>query len=185
MSAGPSFFDTEFWIEEAWKYAIQQNTQLGTLGISNANLLTNPTINDEVPFPHVEVECVAVYPASKVLSDKHEICEVEITVRTSKGIDEDSTTETSVQRQSLGKICGAIRQVLCYDDIDTLTSWLTTGGNNRAPDSRYRPFPLVIITNARYQPERMSSVDVSTIDYHARKFTVSTAVVADPEAGDP
>jgi hypothetical protein len=179
-------FDTEFWIEEAWKYAIQQNTQLGALGISSANLLTNPTIDDEVPFPHVEVECVAVYPASSVLSDKEEICEVEITVRTSKGIDEDDPDSlTSIQRQLLGKICGAIRQVLCYDDDDQLKSWLRTGGNNRAPDSRYRPLPLVIITNTRYQPERMSSIDISTIDYHARRFTVTTAVVADSEIGDP
>jgi hypothetical protein len=183
-------FDTEFWIEEAWKYAIQQNTQLGALGISSANLLTNPTIDDEVPFPHVEVECVAVYPASSVLSDKEEICEVEITVRTSKGIDaEDPDSLTSIQRQLLGKICGAIRQVLCYNDDAALKSWLRTGGNNRAPDSRYRPLPLVIITviitNSRYQPENITCVDVSTAHYHARRFTVTTAVVADSEIGDP
>lgn len=182
-----TFFDTEFWIERAWIHALKQNTQMASLGIADADYLSNPTINDELPFPHVEVECVAVYPASSNLRDKTEICEVEITVRTSKGVDaDDSAKYSSTQRHLLGEICGAVRQVLLYDNDTTLKSWLSYGGNYRSTEGYLDfYFPLVIITNSRYQPENITCVDVSTPHYHARRFTVTTAVVADSEIGDP
>ena len=181
-----SFFDTELWIEQAWIYALAQNTQMASLGITEDDYLSNPTINDELPFPHVEVECVAVYPASSNLRDMAEICEVEITVRTSKGVDaDDSAKYSSTQRHLLGEICGAVRQVLLYDDDSTLVSWLTTGGNSRSHNPSYTNLPLVIITNSRYQRENITCIDVSTAHYHARRFTVTTAVVADSEIGDP
>lgn len=181
-----TYFDTELWIEQAWIYALAQNTQMSSLGITDTDYLSNPTINDELPFPHVEVECVAVYPASSNLRDMAEICEVEITVRTSKGVDaDDSAKYSSTQRHLLGEICGAVRQVLLYDDDTTLVSWLTTGGNSRSHNPSYTNLPLVIITNSRYQRENITCFDVSTPHYHARRFTVTTAVVADSEIGDP
>jgi len=181
-----SFFDTENWIEQAWIYALRQNSQMSILGITEDHYFSNLTINDELPFPHVEVECVAVYPATAKLQDKSEMCEVEITVRTSKGIDaDDSAKYSSAQRELLGEICGAVRQVLLYDDNDMLVSWMTFGGNDRSHNPRYPNFRLLIITNSRYKPENITCIDVSTAHYHARRFTVTTAVVADSEIGDP
>jgi hypothetical protein len=181
-----TFFDTEFWIEKAWIYALKQNTQMASLGITDTDYLSNPTISDELPFPHVEVECVAVSPASANLQDKTEICEVEITVRTSKGIDaDDSAKYSSTQRHLLGEICGAVRQVVLYDDDTTLRYWLTIGGNNRSHNPKYTNLPLIIITNTRYQPENITCVDVSTAHYHARRFTVTTAGRSEYDLIDP
>jgi hypothetical protein len=168
------YWDTEEWVESGFEYALSQNTQLASLGIDS--FVRNPTINDELEFPHVQVECVAVYPASSTLTDKTEICEVEITARTSQGVDEDDPDNvTSVERQLLHKIAGAIRAVL-YAPASDLSPWITTGGNARYLDA----FPIIQISNVRYQAERMDSTDISDKHYHSRIFTISLSVEPDP-----
>jgi len=167
-------WDTEEWVESGFEYALSQNTQLAALGISS--FVRNPTIDDELDFPHVQVECVSVFPASLTLTDKAEICEVEITARTSQGVDSDDPDNvTSVQRQLLHKIAGAIRAVI-YAPASDLSSWITSGGNARYVDA----FPILQISNVRYQSDRMDSTDISDKYYHSRIFTISLSVEPDP-----
>lgn len=168
-------WDTEEWSEAAWIYALNQNTQISTLGITTYT--RNPTITDELPYPHIQVECVSVYPASKILQDKTEIAEVEITVRTSKATDLiDSGSFFRTQRKLLFQLCGAIRAVI-YADYDDLKSWLETGGDARYMDA----LNIVNVSNPRYQAERINCVDNSTQDYHIRTFTVSISVEPHPD----
>lgn len=168
-------WDTEEWVESGFEYALAQNTQMASLGITS--FLRNPTISDELDFPHVQVECVSVFPASSKLNDKTEICEVEITARTSQGIDsDDPDNATSVQRQLLNKICGAIRTVL-HAPADDLEGWIEYGGSTRYFDS----LEILKVSNVRYQVERMNSVDLSSGYYHERMFTISLSVEPNPD----
>lgn len=176
MPTSPTYWDTEEWIESAWEYALSQNTALSALGITT--FFRNPTISDELSFPHVQVECIAVYPASRKADERYDICEVEITVRASQGIDaDDPDNASSVQRQLLGKICGAVRAVL-YAPTDDLKAWLEAGGDARLGGSEPN---IIEVGNPRYQAERISSVDRSDRDYHIRTFTLTCSVEPYPD----
>jgi hypothetical protein len=176
MPTSPTYWDTEEWVESGWEYALAQNTAISSLGITS--FFRNPTINDELSFPHVQVECIAVYPASRKAEERYDICEVEITVRASKGIDTvDTDNASSVQRQLLGKICGAIRAVL-YAPATDISGWLETGGGARLGGSEPN---IINVGNPRYQADRISSVDRSDQDYHIRTFTVTCALEPHPD----